>query len=69
MINWYHPCLLVDSECSHNYHNNVRIDRALYKCSAALFKLENDMIAKINDIAKSMAAVVEAYNLGNKNND
>ena len=52
MINWYHPCLLVDPECNHNYHNNVRIDRALYKCNAALFKLENDMIAKINDIAK-----------------
>ena len=61
MINWYHPCLLVDPACSHNYHNNVHINRALYKCNAALFKLENDMIAKINDIAKAVT-----YSLYNK---
>ena len=52
MLNWYHPCLLEGD--NYNNHEAVRIDRALYRANAALFKLEDETLAKIRRIAEGI---------------
>jgi hypothetical protein len=54
-------CINVDPHGNHNNHDALLIYRSVYRANAQLIAIENDTLARINEIAKEVRHTLERH--------